>query len=488
MVHRFLPAPSGCLLGILLALAPRFPDASALAAEAHLVLAPCRVPGVDETLRCGDLTVPENPRETGGRAIPIHVVVLPALDPKAHGDPPLFDLAGGPGVAGSSSAPFYATDGRMHRKTRDVVLVDQRGTGGSNPLHCEELEHAYLRDDMYPADMVARCRASLKERADLSQYTTQNAAEDLDRVRAALRASKIDIIGLSYGTRLALAYVRRHPTRVRAAALIGTVGDDKKLPLWHARYAQVVMDRLLADCASDPACRGAFPDVAKEWRNVLSTLEAGPITVKPATQGGVPVVVRRGLFGEAFRNLLVSTGSQLRVPRHIHEMNAGDWGPFLRSVLPKSAPIAEGLYLSTTCAEDTLRITPREREEATAGTFLGTYRVDQQTAACKVWDVPSTELPQAIHDPDVPVLFLAGSMDYVTPASWAREIAAGFRRARVVEIPAMGHFPDGLEKMACLDEMIAAFFAKGDAPGVDTSCVAGMKRPPFVLAPEAKPH
>jgi pimeloyl-ACP methyl ester carboxylesterase len=185
---------------------------------APLDLRPCRVDGVAEELRCAELSVPEDWAKPGGRRIALHIVVVPALRP----DPslaPLFDLDGGPGMNVTQAAPFYATDGKAYRERRAVVLVDQRGTGRSSPLRCPQIEGASPLERMYPPEAVRRCREALTAQADLAQYTTAAAARDLDAVREALGAPRIDLSAISYGTRLALHYLRRYPDRVRSALL-----------------------------------------------------------------------------------------------------------------------------------------------------------------------------------------------------------------------------------------------------------------------------
>jgi hypothetical protein len=168
---------------------------------APLDLRPCRVDGVAEELRCAELSVPEDWAKPGGRRIALHIVVVPALRP----DPslaPLFDLDGGPGMNVTQAAPFYATDGKAYRERRAVVLVDQRGTGRSSPLRCPQIEGASPLERMYPPEAVRRCREALTAQADLAQYTTAAAARDLDAVREALGAPRIDLSAISYGTRL----------------------------------------------------------------------------------------------------------------------------------------------------------------------------------------------------------------------------------------------------------------------------------------------
>lgn len=192
----------------------------------------CRLPGIDEKLLCGRLTVFENRLTRAGRTIDLNVVVLPAFDQKTKAEP-LFDLAGGPGAAATEGARFYAEQGKEYRRRRDVVLVDQRGTGKSNPLSLpgKRTPQDYL-SEMYPVDYVKRLRQTLERRADLTQYTTSIAMDDLDDVRAWLGYDRINLIGSSYGTRGALVYLRQHPERVRTVTLIGVAPTYLKMPMY----------------------------------------------------------------------------------------------------------------------------------------------------------------------------------------------------------------------------------------------------------------
>lgn len=265
--------------------------------------------------------------------------------------------------------------------------------------------------------------------------------------------------------------------------LVGALADDKKLPLWHARNAQSVLDKLFDQCASDPACHAAFPALRQEWGAWVLRLQSAPV-VTSAVVGGHerPITLRAGPFAEAFRGLLYSAGDQIHVPSLVHGISQGSFAPFFDRVLGKGGNISAGLYLSITCSEDTPRITPDERDSATAGTFLGTYRIDEQAGACRVWNVPrAPDAKWAAPHPDVPVLLVAGTMDAVTAPAWAREIASLLPRSRVIEIPGLGHFPDSLDHMECLDEMLAAFYQGAQPDRVDTECVKRMSRGGFAL-------
>ena len=460
-----------------------FGSAHAAPDAAALVLQPCTVADVKEPLRCGDLRVPENWRLPRGRTISLHVVVIPALHPDpARPMPPLFDLAGGPGLADTPGAQFFTTDGSIHREHNDVVLVDQRGTGGSGALHCPELERVASLDPLYAPDAVRRCRVALQGSVDLTQYTSANAARDMEAVRRALGADKIDLSALSYGTRVAQTYLRLYPDHVHAAVLMGTLPDGKKLPLWHARNGQEVLDKVLDECAKDASCHGAFPDVRREWSELLRSLDGPSPVVALGTDAKSGIVIHKGPLTEAFRSTLITTNGQRNAPFLIHAMAQHRFDAFLKPP-GDGMDYAMGLYFSIVCMEDTGWITDRERIDATANTFVGTYRIDAQRAACRQWNLPKVDTARDLGSyPKIPILLLSGGMDYVTPTAWAREVAAQDPKARVVVIPALGHFPDGLSGMDCYDRLIADFLAAGDATNLDITCIAGMKPGPFTVS------
>lgn len=205
-------------------------------------------------VRCGTVAVAEDPLKPD-RQINLNVVIVPALHPKP-GDPPMFHFEGGPGISATQAAGFYAGPGSLYRESRDVVLVDQRGTGGSNPLHCPAIENRSPLQDEFVAEDVITCREELAAKADLANYSTMRAAEDIDSVREALHAEQIDIWSISYGTRLAQEYIKRFPARIRRAVMAGFAPLDYKTPLFHAINAQRVLDLLLYKCRADETCSG----------------------------------------------------------------------------------------------------------------------------------------------------------------------------------------------------------------------------------------
>jgi pimeloyl-ACP methyl ester carboxylesterase len=452
-------------------------------------LKPCKLPGIDEELLCGKLTVFENRVTHAGRTIDLNVVVVPALDSNQK-EEPLFDLAGGPGEASTGSAEYYAKEGKEYRRHRDVVLVDQRGTGNSNPLNAPRKTRNpqdYLTE-MYPVEYVKTMRQALEQRADLTQYTTSIAMDDLDDVRAWLGYERVNFFGISYGTRAVLVYMRQHSDRVRSAILMGVAPTYLKMPLHHARAAKRAMDLLLQECAADAACRQAFPQIQTEWEAVLERLGREPARVEyspPDKSAKVIVEIQRDIFAEKLRNRMYSRESAARIPLIIHQAAQGDFSPFLKEAIPadKSVPdfIADGLYLSVTCAEDVPFIDQDEAAQANAGSPFGNYRVVQQTRACSMW--PQGKIPDDYHEPvssDIPVLIFSGNMDPVTPPERGEEVASHLPNSRHVIIAHGAHGIDGLTNVECLDKLMLEFLSKGNARDLDTTCVERVLAPPFV--------
>ena len=449
-------------------------------------LKPCRVEGVNEELLCGKLTVFENRQTRTSQTIDLNVVVLPAFDQKNKAEP-LFDLAGGPGASSVDRADFYAGPGKEYRRGRDVVCVDQRGTGKSNRLSISrEKTPQYYLSEMFPVDYVKEMRHALEKRADLTKYTTSIAMDDLDDVRTWLGYDRINLFGGSYGTQAALVYMRRHPDHVRSAILLAVAPTDLKMPLHHSESAARAMDLLLSECEQDSACHAAFPQIRDDWNNVLAQLEKQPARVEyspPGKSAPTIVEIQRGVFAEKIRTWMYRRDQAARVPMIVHHAANGDFVPFLQQAVAPSIPdfVADGMYLSVTCAEDVPFINPEEAARLTAGNPFGNYRVFQQTRACGMW--PRGEIPTDFLEPvssNAPVLIFSGNMDPVTPPKYGEEVAKHLRNSRHIIIAEAGHGDDGLKDPGCVDRIAIEFLGKGDAKNLDASCVEGMAPPPFV--------
>jgi pimeloyl-ACP methyl ester carboxylesterase len=420
--------------------------------------------------RCGTLHVPENHARPRGRRIPLNVIVLPATGPVGDSKRAQYDLEGGPGYAATDFFAFYAGEGAVYRQGRDIVLVDMRGTGGSNALHCagiEERERRQPTAPMYPAELVAECAQQSSVASDPRQYTTAAASRDIELVRQALGYEQLDLNAISYGTTLALRYIEDFPGRVHSAVLMGTVPADRTPPRFHAPAAQASFDKLASACAVNEACREKFGDLRENLRDVLENSLA-------------MAVVPRPVFLEMLRNQLYAPASRAQVPRALALAAEGDFRGFPDGSGTRRN-FSDGLYLSITCAESFAVMDLPSAISASRATVFGSYRLERQSEACRHWPIaaPAKREP-APKDSPVPVLFIAGELDPVSPADWAEETAARFPESTLVRVAQGAHVLDGLTDLdTCLDAVIIRFLDAGTARGLDTSCFAQMKPPPF---------
>lgn len=437
---------------------------------------PCVSPELAKAgARCGVVEVAESVSKPD-RKISLNVIIVPALHPKP-GAPPVFHLEGGPGISATQAAGFYAGPGSIYRESRDVVLFDQRGTGGSNPLHCTAIENrSPLEEEFVAADVIA-CRKELSAKADLRSYSTARAAEDIDSVREALHAGQIDIWSISYGTRLAQEYIKRFPTRVRRAVLAGFAPLDYKTPLFHAMNAQRVVDLLMFKCRADELCSSRYPRLNFEWNAVLDRLDHSPAHV---SWNGKPAVISRGPFTEAVRQALTVTAAQREFPAMVHAAFSGDFGPFLRLVRKGPSRFALGLYFTIACSEGTSRIEPGDIERYTAGTFLGDYRIRRELGECSEW--PRYEVSPDFFTPPArtpPLLIMSGEMDQVEPPDYAEQFCSKLQECHLLTIPDLSHGPFDLDAWkggGCYDRISAKFLEEGL---IEDSCLKQMHAPSF---------
>jgi len=466
-----------------------------VAPAASITLQPCDVPGmregVKERVRCGTYEVFENRAARSGRKIKLKIVVFPATGQDKAADP-LFYIPGGPGSSATEGAPYVAHEFAKIRARRDLVFVDQRGTGGSNPLNCDFFNPADLASYLgfyFPLEDVRKCREQLEPKADLRLYATPLAMDDLDEVRAALGYEQINISGGSYGTRAALVYLKRYPRRVRAVVMQGVSPTNQSMPRDFPQHTERALDGVLDECAADAACRAAFPNLRAETRLVLERLLRGPVEVDakhPQTGKSTPVRLSRDLAAEAIRYMLYQAGAASRIPLFIHLAAQGDFAPLAESAIFYRRQIvatgSNGMYLSVTCAEDLPRIKPGEGERNAEQTWLGDYRLRQQRAACALW--PRAELPKDYAAPtraDAPALILTGQWDPVTPPAYGDTAATYLPNSLHLVIPHGGHGFGGLDGLGCIQNLVADFVNRGTTKGLDTSCVRSIRRKGFQL-------
>jgi pimeloyl-ACP methyl ester carboxylesterase len=456
--------------------------AGAPAPEKPLTLSPCRLQGLGVAARCGSLRVFEDRAGAQGRSIDLRVAVVPALASNPRPDP-LFLLVGGPGQAATEAGAQVAERLRDVLSHRDIVLVDQRGTGHSNPLRCESDQHHPLEELFAPrpsADETRACHAALD--ADTRMYATPSAMDDLDDVRAALGYESINLWGGSYGTRAALVYLRQHPGRVRSLVLDGSAPFAMTLPMYAARDAQRALDLLFEDCRKDSDCQRAFPFARERFQALLDELGPAGLDVDvthPLSGAPLALHIERAGLASAVRNLLYVPELAGLLPLAVERASGGDFGVFIASAdaFSRGVSVSTGMFLSIVCAEDVPRIDAARAMEVSGGTFLGGDWLGDMRAECDSW--PAAQLPASYFEPvvsDVPTLLLSGNLDPVTPPSWGELVAAGLSRSRHVIVPGAGH---GTTPIGCVPELITEFIEHRDAAALDTACVERLVRPAF---------
>lgn len=455
------------------------------------LLQPCRVPNLQAlTTRCATIQVLENRALPNGRKLSLKVVVV-APDSGAELPDPIVPVPGGPGGGTINAGNGWARGLQAARGHRALVLIDPRGAAQSGALECDFSDGparpgSYVQDFAPPAK-VRQCAETLSRRADLTQYHTEAIADDLADVLTALGYQRVNLYGVSGGTRQAFVFASRYPARVRTLTLAGVVPPGFRLPLHYAQDFDRSMSLLAADCARDPACHAAYPDTRGELAAVLAKLERAPALVPVQVPGRLLDTARvtRGIFAEQIRSMLYSRNQAAMVPYVVHRAAAGDFLPFVDPLVPGlGAPpggdgIAMGHYLSVTCSEDVDRIRESERAAAARGTQLGDYRVQQQVDACKLW--PHARLPEAhfaFRTLDIPALLISGDADPVTPPRWADSLMRYLPKARHLVFPTGWHVPFGTP---CAAGLTTRFILAGDARGLDFSCAASLTRPPFKL-------
>lgn len=353
--------PAACRAYVVLLFVAMATTATAASADSRpspaASLAPCTLPGVAHPARCGSIEVPENPDKPDGRQLSLNIVVLPARNGHALPDPVAF-LSGGPGQAATSDPAHLSTILAGINEERDLLLLDQRGTGKSAPLRCPLVDAAdtapNLRD-IFPPAAIKRCIKALSATADLTQYSLRHFARDLETVRVALGYESLNLYGFSYGTRAAQVYLRTYPKTSRTAYLGSMAPIDADVLLEFPDAAEQTLVRTFDACAADAACHAAFPALRQEFATLLARLDSGSIVVTTAGTN-TKVTLSRGRFAERLRSMLYTPESAVSVPWVLHQAHEGNWQPLADGMLDfarsMDAQASMGLFFSITCNED----------------------------------------------------------------------------------------------------------------------------------------
>jgi pimeloyl-ACP methyl ester carboxylesterase len=428
--------------------------------------------------QCTTLSVPENRAAPNGRKISLAIAWLPATSEAAPD--PVFLIAGGPGQSALESFPALVGALSDVRKNRDLILVDQRGTGSSNKLLCRKTQGSRDFADVSDKDaavvrnFAVRCATELAASADLRFYSTTDAIQDLDAVRAAIAADRINLYGVSYGTRVAQQYARRYRQHVRTVTLDGVVPNSLVLGNDFAKNLESSLDRQFALCTAQKTCGDTLGNPRQRLNALLALVDKTPPLVRyrdaitgqsreeKLTREQIAVMTRMFAYAPDVAGLL---------PLELFEAAQGRYEPImalsnlLTATLGKS--ITGGMELSVVCTEDAseLRVDPRD-----AGSLLGTDMVNAIQSQCSVW--PHGQRPADFRQPltgNVPVLILSGEFDPVTPPRYGDEVLQSLPNARHLVVRGQGH---NVLPVGCVPKLFARFIDTTDAKALDATCLA----------------
>lgn len=426
--------------------------------------------------KCGSLSVLEEPSNQQSRHVTLHIAVVPAIKRNPEPDP-LFVLVGGPGQSAIETFPaIYTTLFRIHEK-RDIVLVDQRGTGKSNPLRCLDPEDESLEEEQV-IPLLKKCPEKLD--ADLRYYTTDIAMQDLDRVRSALGYGAINLYGVSYGTRAALVYLKMYPDHVRSVVLDAVVDPAFVIYQDVPEDGQRSLDLFFARCEADEACNAAFPSLRSEFAAVLEKLKGSstdttithPITGKP-----FEYTITQTAFTNIVFNTLYSPDLVAMLPLAIHQAYTEEnYAPLIAQAFMLDAGLYDGMFYAVACIEDAPLISPSDDDD-TESIFDSTPKTFLEV--CSAW--PHGDPPSVVHAPvssDVPVLMLSGEADPITPPWHAEQLSPSLKNSLHLIFTGMGHGNSGSQ---CTAKILVNFIESASVRELDTTCVGSAEPPPFFV-------
>jgi pimeloyl-ACP methyl ester carboxylesterase len=447
-------------------------------------LQPCRIPGVEREVFCGSVSMPEDPDTAAGRTLEIRFAVVPAIARNKQPDP-VFVLAGGPGQAATRVARQMMPVLSAVNARRDIVFVDQRGTGGSNALECE-VDETSLASALEPSAQIARLAGCLQTLpADLRQYATWIAVRDFDAVRTALGVTTINLWGGSYGTRAALEYLRQFPQHVRSVVLDGVAPPDMVLPASFAPDSDAALTALAAACEADSRCRERYPQFDERIGRLLAAAERGIELRMPHPLTGIVENLRldRRTVASLLRVPMYSPSLAAVLPYALAEAGHGDYTALVALSAAVAGTLNEnfaiGMHFAVTCAEDMPRVDDAATTRA-AGTRFGTAFIEMYRQACR--NVPTRTVPPefyAVPASQAPVLVLSGGLDPATPPRHGESIVARLGNARHLVAPNLGH---GISAHGCAPTLIADFLRDASFARLDDACLARIPAPAFFAA------
>lgn len=473
---------TGALTALLFLLPAESARADVDGREPAVHLEDCRIsagrgfPGVKA--RCAEIERPLDPDEPGGEKITLFVAVVAALTLEPAADP-LLPIAGGPGQASSEFYAAFAQAFEPIRRDRDIVLVDQRGTGKSSPLTCpDDIGDEIIEGQASLDETTAATRRCLEELPhDPRYFTTSVAVDDLEAVRRALGYPSVNVYGISYGTRVAQHYLRRYPEKTRTVILDGVVPPQVALGPGIAIEAQRALEAIFARCAEDESCNERFPDLDESFARLKEDLLRRPVSVDlpdPLTGQSRSLLFGHNELAGALRILSYHPNTVALIPLLVHEAAGGNYGPLAAQYLMASRSLADslsfGMHNAVVCTEDAPRFAGESIDrDALEATYIGPVQLDAIEAMCGVW--PAGTLHQGLQEPvtsDKPVLLLSGDADPITPPRFAELAAVNLPNSRHLTGLDQGH---GQAPRTCIPEIMADFVERASVSDLDEDCL-----------------
>jgi pimeloyl-ACP methyl ester carboxylesterase len=421
-----------------------------------------------------------------GRNIPLYIEVLPSKNKKNKKEP-MFILMGGPGQAATDLVSFFDEIFKPINQYSDIVFIDQRGTGKSNPLKIHASYYSlqdYFNDEFVNDSIIRTNYSTLSKQNDLTKYGTLNATLDIETIRKAMGYSKINIYGTSYGTRLAVSYIKKFPSNVRTATLKGIVPDNLVIPYDFATDAQNSLDKVIADCESIDSCKKAFPKFSMEIKKLFSS--KFPIKIELfniETHQNEPVKIGKEVIATSLRVLLLSPSTTVTIPFLVTEANKGNYTPLANMIMTIKKSYIAGLYdgmsLCVTCFED-YPMLGKINENKFKNTFLGNDWIYRIQKPCAIWNSNKLYFPKKkITKLPSQILLISSERDPATPPKYGEELLKYFPDGKHLIIKQASHSFNGMT--GCVENIICDFVKAGHSANLKYDCIDLIKFPGYKL-------
>jgi len=436
--------------------------------------------------QCATATASFTYEEGDARTLDLHIAKIPARQSPAKQDP-LVLLAGGPGQSATESFPALIHAFQNINENRDLILVDQRGTGSSHRLDCEA---SVPGDDLEFDSAVVRAHSETCLQAqtlDTRYFTTSIAVRDLDTIRKLLNIESWNIYGISYGTRVAMHYMRRYPESVRSAILDAVVPPQVTLGADVAVHAQQALEKLYARCLANTDCADAFPQIEQRTQELLDLLKTEPVSVnyEDVSTGTIQnLELTNKHLAITLRLMTYSAYGVAILPSMLFDAYENkNYAPLARQAMMQteslSSTIATGLHNAIICTEDAPEQISADQKTAAANTYLGDEVIDALHANCEPW--PAGIMDSDFKDPlvsDIPTLILSGAADPITPASYGNLVADTLTNELHIVNDHQGHMQMPL---GCVPRLMAMVIDSGSVKDLDSTCLDRLYAPAFFI-------